>query len=87
MQSCLIVGADRIGKASKVIEGILGTTEIVHWNGRRARPPTCLPRGIAVVIVLVGYANHGLVRRVKELAEKSGIPVKYAPRGLSSLKL
>jgi hypothetical protein len=87
MKSCLIVGADKIGVASKVIENVFGVTEIVHWNGRRARPPTCLPREVAVVIVLVGYVNHSLVRRVKKLADKSGIPVKYASRGLSSLNV
>ena len=87
MKCCLIVGADRIGAASKVLKNDYGFTKVVHWDGRRARPPTCLPKEVSIIIILVGYVNHSLVRRTKELASKIGIPVKYASRGLSSLKI
>ncbi|TEB04686.1 hypothetical protein Psch_03448 [Pelotomaculum schinkii] len=87
MKSCLIVGSDRIGAAGRVLQNIYGVTEIVHWNGRRARPPTCLPKGVCLVIVVVGYVNHNYARRIKKLTNKADIPITYVSRGLSGLKM
>lgn len=87
MKRCLIVGADRIGAARKIVQKIYGVTEIVHWSGRRARPPTCLSKGVSIVIVIVGYVNHNYVRRIKKLTDETDIPVTYVSRGLSGLKI
>jgi len=43
MKNCLIVGVDKIVTTNRVLKDILGVSKIIHWNGRRARPPTCLP--------------------------------------------
>lgn len=87
MKNFLIVEADKIGAASKVLPNIYGVTKVVHWNGRRARPPTCLPKGVSIVIIVVGYVNHNYVRRIKELTDETDIPVTYVSRGLSGLKI
>ena len=87
MKTCLIVGTDSIsGAADKLLEKNYGIQKVIHWSGRKARPPTRLPKKVSMVIVVVGYINHNFVRRIKELTKGVDIPVKYVSRGLSGLK-
>lgn len=87
MKICLIVGCDRVGAAEKVLKKQYGVAHVVHWTGRKARSPTCLPKGVSMVLVVTGYVNHGLVHRTRKLAESAGVQVKYVSRGLAGLEL
>lgn len=86
MKTCLIVGTDSIGAAGKLLKENYGIQRVIHWTGRKARPPTRLPRKVSMVIVVAGYINHNFARRVKELTKGVDIQVKYVSRGLSGLK-
>lgn len=84
MKKYLVVGADNLGATPKILRQNFGY-EVIHWNGRRARPPSSLPKDVKLVLVYTGFVNHSLMRRVRELARKQGVKIFFASRGLSEL--
>ena len=86
MGSCLIVGSDKTGNARKVVEEKFGLKELIHWDGRRSRPPTVIPKKVVLVIVITGFVSHALVRSIKKIARKNNVPVIFVKRGLAGIK-
>lgn len=82
---CLIVGTDKLGTAPKILNKRFGVREVLHWDGRRRKPPPNLPKGTDIVVVYTGFICHGLMLRVRDLAKKSDVRVIYVKRGLSEL--
>lgn len=86
MGCCLIVGGDNTGCAKKVIEEKFGLGKLIHWDGRRTRPPTAIPKDVVLIIVITGFVSHALVRSIKKLARKNDVPVIFVKRGLAGIK-
>ncbi|NPV74713.1 MAG: DUF2325 domain-containing protein [Pelotomaculum sp.] len=86
MGCCLIVGGDNTGSAKKIIEEKFGLGKLIHWDGRRSRPPTSIPKEVVLVIVITGFVSHALARAIKTLARKNNVPVIYVKRGLAGIK-
>lgn len=79
---CLVVGADRLGSAPKILSERFGVTDIIHWTGRKK------PRKVnklSLVVVYTGFAGHGLVSEAKKLARKNNAKIIFLNRGLSEL--
>jgi hypothetical protein len=78
----LVVGADNLGRTERVLKQQLGVERIVHLTGRKS--VRALPR-TDLVLVYTGFANHGVVSRVKKHAKARGIRLVFVSRGLSEL--
>jgi hypothetical protein len=73
----LIVGGDRVEKlVSALDERGLGPS--VHWNGRRSGElHRSFPPGVDLVVVVWEQLGHPMLRKVKEAAQRRGVPVLY----------
>jgi hypothetical protein len=78
----LIVGGDYINPIKNIIAG-KGVRKIEHWDGRKPSDlRKTFPKGTRLVVLLCDYLNHGLAKKVREDAERLGLPVIYCRRSL-----
>lgn len=74
-----------MGTRTSLFRELFGVDEVVHWDGRSARPPRRLPKGTDVVVIYSGFVNHPFMYAVRELAKKSGARTVFLRRGLSEM--
>lgn len=82
--SVLVVGGDRGGVYREQLQA-LGYPVVAHWSGRNGSD--ChrkIPDGTRLVVVLIGYVNHGLARKVRRLAKEMAVEIVFS-RSISGL--
>jgi hypothetical protein len=80
--TALIVGGDYINPLRKIITG-KGVRRIEHWDGRKPGDlRKIVPKDTRLVVLLCDYLNHCLAKKVREDAERLGLPVIYCRRSL-----
>lgn len=80
--TALIVGGDYVKPIKKVIAG-KGVRRIEHWDGRKPSDlRKTFPKDTRLVVLLCDYLNHGLAKKVRDDAERLGLPVIYCRRSL-----
>ncbi len=78
----LIVGGDYIKPLEKIIAD-RGLSRIEHWTGRKAGDlKKSVPKGTRLVVLLYDYLNHGLAKKVRNDADRLGLPVIYCRRSM-----
>jgi len=83
--NALIVGGDRITPYRDFLAQ-RGYAEIHHWSGRnQSDSHRRMPNSTQLIVVLVDYANHSLVRNVKVMAQKNKIPIIFSRRCASQI--
>ena len=80
--TAVIVGGDYIKPIEKVFAG-KGVTRVEHWTGRKAGDlRKTIPRDTKIVVLLCDYLSHSLAKKVREYADRLGLPVIYCRRSL-----
>jgi len=80
--TALVVGGDYIRPIEKAIAG-KGVKRIEHWDGRKkGYTRKTLPKDTGLVVLLCDYISHSLAKKVREDAEREGLPVIYCRRSL-----
>ncbi len=83
--TAVIVGGDYIKQIEKVFAG-KGVTRVEHWTGRKSGDlRKTLPGDTSLVVLLCDYLNHSLAKKVRDDAERLGLPVIYCRRSLGAL--
>ncbi len=78
----VVVGGDYIKPIEKVFAG-KGVTRVEHWTGRKAGDlRKTIPRDTKIVVLLCDYLSHSLAKKVREDADRLGLPVIYCRRSL-----
>jgi hypothetical protein len=81
----LIVGGDRISSITKYLAQN-GYDEINHWDARRnGDTHRFIPQNTRLVVILINYLNHGMVKKIKRDAEQLGLPVLFSKNSASEL--
>jgi hypothetical protein len=86
MSRCLVVGCDSLGAKHEILRAKFGVDEVIHWDGRKAKPPSYLPKGTKAVLIFTGFVNHATMHVVRELAKKQGVKTLFLRRGLAELE-
>ncbi|GAB7388585.1 DUF2325 domain-containing protein [Bacillaceae bacterium] len=87
MASLLIVGADHLGNIYDRLSEI-GFDEILHLTGRKVQTvKKGIPGNVDLVLVLTDYVNHNLSKVVKQKAKEQEVPICFAKRSWSSIRL
>ncbi len=80
--TAVIVGGDYIKPIEKVFAG-KGVNRVEHWPGRKAGDlRKTLPKDTMLVVLLCDYLSHSLARKVREDAERMGLPILYCRKSL-----
>ncbi len=81
----VIVGGDYIKQIEKAFAG-KGVTRVEHWTGRKNGDlKKTLPCDTRLVILLCDYVSHSLAKKVRDDADRQGLPVIYCRRSLGAL--
>jgi hypothetical protein len=76
--SVLVVGGDRIDGIKDALEKKLGFDEVFHNPGRKQKNiKNGIPQNIDLVVMLVDYVNHDLMKAYKNIAKKRKLPFIY----------
>lgn len=80
--TALIVGGDYIKPLEKIIAE-RGLSKVEHWTGRKPGDlKRRVPKGTRVVVLLYDYLSHSLARKVRQEADRLGLPVLYCRRSM-----
>ncbi len=80
--TAVVVGGDYIKPIEKVFAG-KGVTRVEHWTGRKTGDlRKTLPRDTRLVVLLCDYLSHSLAKKVRDDADRLGLPVIYCRRSL-----
>ncbi len=80
--TALIVGGDYIKPIERIFAG-KGVTRVEHWTGRKTGDlRKTLPKDTMLVVLLCDYLSHSLARKVREDADRMGLPILYCRRSL-----
>lgn len=83
--SALIVGGDRVASYKDWLAEH-GYFPVRHWNGRKqSECHRQIPIDTRLVVVLVDQVNHGLVRKIRRVADDMAVPVVFSRRSVSQL--
>lgn len=83
--SALIVGGDRIGSYRDFLAE-RGFSPVRHWPGRKhSECHRCIPRDTRLIVVMVDQVNHGLARKVRQVAGEMAVPVVFSRRSIGQL--
>lgn len=83
--TAVIVGGDYIKQIEKVFAG-KGVTRVEHWTGRKTGDlRKTLPGDTRLVVLLCDYLSHSLAKKVRDDADRMGLPVIYCRRSLGAL--
>ena len=81
----LIVGGDRISSITKYLAQN-GFDDVKHWDARRnGDTHRFIPQNTRLVVILINFLNHGMVKKVKRDAEQLGLPVLFSKNSASEL--
>ncbi len=81
----VIVGGDYIKQIEKAF-AVKGVTRVEHWTGRKNGDlKKTLPGDTRLVILLCDYVSHSLAKKVRDDADRQGLPVIYCRRSLGAL--
>jgi len=76
----LIVGGDTIEPVRRHLL-LQGYEDVAHWKGRKTGDcRRTFPRHVDLVVVILGYVNHNLCKRVRQEASKQDWPIIYFGR-------
>ncbi|MBV8047053.1 MAG: DUF2325 domain-containing protein [Paludibacterium sp.] len=76
----LIVGGDTVETVRRQLAA-RGYDQVEHWEGRKTGDcRRTFPRRIDLVVVMLGYVNHNLCKRVRQEALRQDWPVEYFGR-------
>ena len=79
----LIVGGDRISSIAKFLAQN-GYEDIKHWDARRnGDTHRFIPQSTRLVVILINFLNHGMVKKIKRDAEQLGLPVLFSKNSAS----
>jgi hypothetical protein len=76
----VIVGGDSVEHTRRELAA-RGFDQIDHWPGRKSsdlRRP--LPHAVDLYVIVLGYVNHNLARRIKLAARQQDQPVEFVGR-------
>jgi hypothetical protein len=80
--TAVIVGGDYIKQIEKIMAG-KGVKRVEHWAGRKPGDlRKSFPKDTGLVVMLYDYLSHSLAKKVKEDAERMGLPILYCRRSL-----
>jgi hypothetical protein len=80
--TAVIVGGDYIRQIEKILAG-KGVKRVEHWAGRKPGDlRKSFPKDTRFVVMLYDYLSHSLARKVKEDAERMGLPILYCRRSV-----
>ncbi len=83
--TAVIVGGDYIKQIEKIFAK-KGVTRVEHWSGRKAgHLRKSLPGDTCLVVLLCDYLSHSLAGKVRDNAERRGLPVIYCRRSMGAL--
>ncbi len=73
--SALVVGGDRIDGIKNVLEKKLGVDTVLHSPGRKQKNlKNGIPQNIDLMVILIDYINHDLMKVYKNMAKKRKLP-------------
>lgn len=80
--TALIVGGDYIKPLEKIIAD-RGVAKVEHWTGRKPGDlKKSVPKGTRLVVLLYDYLSHSLAKKVRNDADRLGLPVIYCRRSM-----
>ncbi|HQR57798.1 MAG TPA: DUF2325 domain-containing protein [Azonexus sp.] len=83
--AALIVGGDRVGPYKEVLAQ-QGFLPVRHWSGRnQSEAHRPIPLDTRVVVVMVDQVSHGLVRKIRRVADAMSVPVVFSRRSVGQL--
>jgi hypothetical protein len=81
----LMVGSDSLNTLPDQLRK-RGNTQIIHWNGRKARHLAApIPRGVGAIVLLTGAVTHDVVQAIRR-AQHRGVRVIFARRSRASIE-
>jgi len=76
----LIVGGDAVDNVRRQLAE-QGYDQVAHWQGRKTGDcRRTFPRNLDLVVVMLGFVNHNLCKRVREEADRQDWPVRFLGR-------
>lgn len=76
----LIVGGDSVDVVRRQLQ-TRGYEQIAHWKGRKTGDcRRSFPLHLDLVVVMLGYINHNLCKRVRQEANKQDWPIIFMGR-------
>jgi len=83
--AALIVGGDRVDTYKDFLAQ-QGYEPVRHWSGRKqSECHRSIPIDTRVIVVMVDYVNHGLVRKIRRSADDIDVPVVFSRRSVGQL--
>ena len=76
----LIVGGDHIEPTRRALQA-QGFQDIVHGSGRKTGDLTRpMPARVGHMVIMLGYINHNLARRMRQIARAQNIRLDFVGR-------
>ncbi|TDR73063.1 DUF2325 domain-containing protein [Paludibacterium purpuratum] len=76
----LIVGGDTVETVRRQL-ALRGYDQVEHWEGRKTGDcRRTFPLHVDLIVVMLGYVNHNLCKRVRQEAGRQDWPVEYFGR-------
>lgn len=83
--SVLIIGGDHVDHYRSYLQA-RGFDHIDHWDGRRnSECHKRLPQTVDLLVIMIDQVSHGLLYKMRRLADERQLPVIYTPRSLARL--
>lgn len=80
MKKALIVGGDTVEQVRRRLAA-QGYQAVDHWEGRKSGDcRRAFPQHVDLVVVMLAYVSHNLVRRVRQQAARNDWQIEYHGR-------
>ncbi|BEV71222.1 hypothetical protein THUN1379_07040 [Paludibacterium sp. THUN1379] len=76
----LIVGGDTVETVRRQLAA-RGYDQVEHWQGRKTGDcRRSFPRQVDLIVIMLGYVNHNLCKRVRQEAQRQDWPLEFCGR-------
>jgi hypothetical protein len=83
--SALIIGGDHVERCKDYLRE-RGYVSVTHWDGRRkSECHKRLPQALDLVVIMIDQVSHGLLYKMRRLADERALPVIYTRRSVTQL--
>jgi hypothetical protein len=85
MTNVLIIGGDHVERYKSFLYA-QGYASVMHWDGRRkSECHRSLPQSLDLLVIMVDQISHGLLYKMRRLADERALPIVYTQRSMTQL--